>query len=67
MKIKLLLTILLLAEIITNAQNAEKRIFKESTYQFRKRLNLQPTMSLTKAGNLVIQPHYLPWQNLKVR
>lgn len=37
MKIKLLLTILLLAEIITaNAQNAEKEYLKKSTYQFRK-------------------------------
>ena len=58
MKIKLLLTILLLAEIITaNAQNAEKEYLKKVLTNLE---NLQPTMSLTKAGNLVIQPHYLP-------
>ena len=55
MKIKLLLTILLLAETITaNAQNAEKEYLKKVL------TDLEKIESATKAGNLVIQPHYLP-------
>ena len=58
MKIKLLLTILLLAETITaNAQNAEKEYLKKVLTDLEK---IESTMSPTKAGNLVIQPHYLP-------
>lgn len=60
MKIKLLLTILLLAETITaNAQNAEKEYLKKVLTDLEK-IESATYYVTNESWNLVIQPHYLP-------
>lgn len=58
MKIRLLLTILLLtATIAANTQIMERTFLKKVLTKLEK-IDLRHITSLTKAGNLMIPPHY---------